>query len=102
MSQPSPDTRWSNLNPQQRCGYACVWCGDHTGEMVPVGHSATTGSQVFACVGSCAGHLQATVIIEEALGHTAPIDVQAARRRYELARLRHRMAAELDAIEATT
>lgn len=95
---PIPDQRWSNLNPSQRDGQSCIWCNATSAPMQPVGFSVTTGSQVFACVGACTGHLQATVIIEDALGHTAPIDMQATRRRYELARLRTKM----DAIEATS
>lgn len=97
---PNPDQQWSNLSRSQRDGLSCVWCNSGALPMEPAGYSVTTSSQVFACVGSCAGHLQATSIIEDALGHTAPIDVQAARLRYELARLRHELGellAELDA-----
>lgn len=76
MSQPNPDQRWSNLNPQQRDGQSCSWCNSTAQPMQPVGYSVTTGSQVFACAGSCTGHLQAAVIMHAALDRTAPIDPQ--------------------------
>lgn len=71
---PNPDQQWSNLNPLQRDGQACIWCNSTAQPMQPCGYSVTTGSQVFGCVGSCTGHLQAAAIMHAALDRTAPID----------------------------
>lgn len=56
---------FTDLTAEQADGLACVWCGaDDADEQVPVGF-AETGSQVFACAGSCHGHVQAFRIFEE-------------------------------------
>lgn len=52
------EPRWDGLDPAQADGLACVICTrdllHHPMPRVPVGRSVT-GSQVMACVGSCAG-----------------------------------------------
>lgn len=57
------EQRWSGLNAWQADGLECVMCEtnylhpsvpDPAVPHVPVGFSADTGSQVFACVGICA------------------------------------------------
>jgi hypothetical protein len=57
---------WAGLSPTQADGQACVVCARtfrvRGSVAVPVGR-AHTGSQVFACVGSCAS--EATALTEE-------------------------------------
>lgn len=51
------DVVWTALTPSQADGFACVECGVAFGRSrnahAPVGRALTTGSQVFACTGTC-------------------------------------------------
>lgn len=71
---------WSELSPAQAEGLACVICGGNflrEGLMcVPVG-CCNTGSQVFACSGSCAHRVRELaraflIVIAEPLGDSPP------------------------------
>lgn len=56
-----PTALYRDLNEAQADGLACVVCNEDymtfLGDTAPVGFSATTGSQVFACATGCAATL---------------------------------------------
>ncbi|QWF80456.1 hypothetical protein [Amycolatopsis sp. CA-230715] len=66
---------WSGLAPLPADGLACVVCGQSYihdgGPHRPVGRDAVTGSQVFACTGTCFDSATADLIAPTTRGERA-------------------------------